>query len=130
MLPPMRPKPIIPSCIGSSPVTRLCERSCHGVLERGQAARDVLAEMDAQDAPAAFDQNPEIAVRLRRLDDTESEFLIRYLDVGGVVAGDLEEHAGIGASLVGLSGRMKEPRPEADASSDTFAVAYQDADIL
>src|ERR1700730_16274108 len=87
MLPPMRPKPIMPSCIWPSPVVLLCERLPRGVLERRQPGRDVRAEMDAQGAPAAFSHHLEVAARLRGLDDTEGVFLVRYLEIGGVVAG-------------------------------------------
>jgi hypothetical protein len=86
--------------------------------------------MDAQDTPVAFDQHLEVAARSRRLDNTESVFLTRYLDIGRIVASDLQEHAGVRAALVGLPGGMQEPRSEAEAGGDALAVADQDADIL
>ena len=88
------------------------------------------AEMDAQDTPVALGQYLEVAARLRRLDDTERIFVIRNIDVGGVVAGDLKENAGVRPALVGLAGRMKEPRPEPEASRDALAVANQDANLV
>ena len=88
------------------------------------------AEMHAQHPPFALGQHLEIAARLRRLDDAEGVFLVRHLEIGGIVAGDLQEHAGVRAALVGLPRRMQEPRPEAEAGGDALAVADQDADIL
>src|SRR5579864_4375210 len=86
--------------------------------------------MHAQDTPIAFDQHREVAARLRRLDDTEGVFFARYLDIGRIVASDLQEHAGVRTALVGLSGGMQEPRSEAEAGGNPLAVADQDADIL
>ena len=83
------------------------------------------AEMDAQGPAAALGQHVEIAPRLRRLDDAEGEFAAGYRQVSGIVAGDLQEHPGIGAALVGLTGRMQEPRAEAEAGRDALAVADQ-----
>src|SRR5580704_6158881 len=125
ILPPMRPKPIMPSCIGLLPIFRLCQRVSNGVLERCQAGGDVRAEMDAQEAPVAFGQHFEVAARLRRLDDAKGVFLIRHLQIGGVIAGDLQEHAAIWAAFVGLPGRMQEPRPKAKTGGDVLAIADQ-----
>src|SRR3981189_1162678 len=86
--------------------------------------------MDAQDTPVALGQHLEVAARLRRLDNTEGVFLVRHLDIGEVVAGDLQEHAGVRAAFVSLPRRMKKSRPEGEAGRDALAVADQDADIL
>ncbi len=67
---------------------------------------------------------------MRRLDHTEGVSLIRYFEIGGVVAGDLKEHASVRAAFVGLPRRMQEPRSKAEAGGDSLAVADQDADIL
>src|SRR6478736_8140109 len=88
------------------------------------------AEMYTQHPPSAFGQHLEIAARLRRLDDAEGVFLVRHREIGRIVAGDLEEHAGVRAALVGLPRRMQEPWPEAQAGGDALAVADQGADIL
>ena len=114
----------------SSPVICSCERLPDRLLESCQSRRDMWAEMHAQHPPIAFGQHLEIATGFRRLDDTEGVFLVRHLEIGGIVAGDLQEHAGVRAALVGLPRRMQEPRPEAEAGGDALAVADQDADIL
>src|SRR5687767_11819053 len=130
MLPPMRPKPIMPSCIWPCPVIVSCERSSNGVLESRQTGCDMHAKMDAQDTPAALGQYLEVAARLRRLDDTKSIFVTRNIHIGGIVAGYLKEHAGIRPALVGLARRMKKSRPEPEAGSDTLAVANHEADLV
>ena len=130
MLPPMRPEADHADLHWSSPVIGSCERLPDGILEGRQSRRDMGAEMHAQHPPVALGQHLEIAARFRRLDDTESVFLVRHLEIGGVVAGDLQEHAGVRAALVGLPGRMQEARPEAEAGGDALAVADQDADVL
>ena len=130
MLPPICPETDHADLHWSSPVIGSCERLSDGIREGRQSRRDMRAEMHAQHAPIALGQHLEIAARLRRLDDTEGVFLVRHLEIGGVVAGDLQEHAGVRAALVGLPGRMQEPRSEAEAGGDALAVADQDADIL
>jgi hypothetical protein len=102
----------------------------NGVLERREPGCYMPAEMDAQHPPVALRQDIEIAARLRRFDDAEGVFLVRHLDIGAVVAGYLQVHAGIGPALVSLSGRMKESRSKAEAGGDALAIADQDADIL
>src|ERR1700676_4043681 len=108
MLPPILPSPTMPICIRLLPKSASSKRLPDGIFERRHPDRDVRAEMDAQHTPVAFGQDIEIAARLRGLDDAEGVFLARHLEIGGGVAGDLQEHAGIGAAFVGLSGRMKE----------------------
>ena len=62
-------------------------------------------------------EHVEIAARLRRLDDAERVPVPGDLDVDHVVAGDLQEHTGVGTALVGLAGGVQEPRPEPDDTS-------------
>ncbi len=131
MLPPMRPKPIMPSCIWPSPVIVAHASACRTASSRVvNPAATCAPRWTRKHTPVALGQHLEVAARLRRLDDTERIFLIRHLQIGGIVAGDLQEHAGVRPALVGLARRMKEPRPEAEASGDALAVADQDADIL
>ena len=122
MLPPMRPSPTMPICIVHSLQIALFERRIHGASQLGQALVDVL-EMDAQRAAAAFHQHLEIPARLRSLHHAEAVVMAGHVDVGRVIAGDLQEHAGIRAALVGLPGRMLEARSEAEAGRGAGLVA-------
>jgi hypothetical protein len=95
----------------SSPVIGLVgsyERLPDGFFESRQSRRDVCAEIHAQDSPIALCECLEVAARFGRLDDTKGVFLARYLEIGGVVATDLQEHAAsirwIVVDLAGMSG--------------------------
>src|SRR5260370_12337454 len=88
------------------------------------------AEMHAQHTPAALGQHLEVAARLRRLDDGEGEFLPGDRKVVGILAGDLQEHAGVWTALVGLPGRMEEGRSKAEAGGDPLAIADHAPDVL
>src|SRR6202030_2714144 len=99
MLPPILPSPIMPICIRPLPLF------AHASACRTASLSDVK--------PVAFGQHLEIAARLRRFDDAESvlsgpalgdsgTWRFRHLEIGGVVAGDLQEHACTRTSLVGL----------------------------
>src|SRR5882724_722592 len=79
--------------------------------------------MDAQQAPAALGEDVEVAARLRRLDSAEAVATAGHVELRGIIAGDLEKDAGIGAAFIGLAGGMQEARPEADAGRDVLGVA-------
>src|SRR6478752_4271836 len=120
MLPPIRPRPIMPSCIRKIP---LIERFRDGGIQRCKRRLEVTLEMDTQRAPAAFGQHVEIAARLRRLDDAKAGFLARHRQIPGVVGRDLQEYAAAGSALVGLAGRMQEARAEFGAGRNVAPVA-------
>src|SRR6202171_4158693 len=128
MLPPIRPKPIMPSCIGilycCVSTTRSGNRVCdHALIQRIvnrgiqylQSRLEIALEMHAQRTAAALGQHVEIATRLRRLDHAESSLLTGYRDILGVIGGDLQEYAAVRAPLVSLSGGMQETRAELGA---------------
>src|SRR6516164_11783036 len=79
--------------------------------------------MDTQRAAAAFCKDSKVAPRLRRLDHAKGVLLARNRQVLGVVAGDLQEYAGIGSALVGLSRRMKKARAKPENCGHLFLVA-------
>ena len=60
--------------------------------ELRQPRIDIL-EMDAQRAATAFHQHLEITAGLRRLHDAETVGMAGHVDIGRIVAGDLQEHA-------------------------------------
>ena len=67
-----------------------------------------MLEVDAERASAPLDKIVEVAAGLRRLDDAKAVGVTGHDHIGRVVAGDLKEHAGIRAALVGLPGRVLE----------------------
>src|SRR5215813_9251555 len=132
MLAPMRPRPIIPSCILSAPLTLIVKETTSAAkISSIQALRDcfrqcfkprvqIFPEMNSQCATAAFGEHGEIPARLRGFDDTKRVFLARNGKVGCVVTGDLQEDAAVRPSFVGLSGRMQEARAKAEAGGNSF----------
>ena len=89
MLPPMRPRPIIPSCITRRPPVDPRDAAA-ALLQRLVVARRLRADQAAK---------PNVAAGDRQL-------------VAGVVD-DLEEEAGVRPALVQLPGRVQVARPEA-----------------
>src|SRR5215831_3001769 len=79
--------------------------------------------MNAQRAPSPFCQHLKVAASLRRLDHAEAVGMAWHANVGGIVTGDLQKHAGIRTTLEDLSGRVLEARPETDAGCRAGVVA-------
>src|SRR5919197_1648108 len=90
MFPPIRPRPIIPSCICLS-----------------------LLEMDARDAAAALLQRREVARGLRADQLREAERLIRDRQLVTGLVDDLQEEPRRRAALVQLARRVQIARAEA-----------------
>src|SRR5258708_4228585 len=86
--------------------------------------------MYAQGAPLALCQDVKIATRLGCLHRSEGIFLSWYRQINGIIAGDLQKDAGVGAAFVGLSGGVQEARTKTQAGGNAFAVAYGMADGL
>src|SRR6185312_3925643 len=82
-----------------------------------------VAHVYSQRAAAARLQHLEVAARLGRLHDSERVTPAGDLEVGRVVARDLQEHTAVRPALVGLAGRMEKAWPEAGAGGDLAAVA-------
>src|SRR5215469_16542592 len=128
----MRPSPIIPSCIASLRYGcgRLFEGLFDGGSERFEALRDAVREVHAQRTAATFGEHVEIAARLRCLDDAERIFGARHLKISRIAASDLQEHATVWATLVGLAGRMQEAGAEAQAGGELLPVADRQTQFL
>src|SRR5579864_352183 len=106
MLPPMRPSPMTPICICFTPYKMkapLLKRCINCPSQLGQPCIDIR-QVDAERAPAAFHQHLEIAARLRRLHHAEAVGMAGHLDIGRIIASEVEEHPGIRAALVSLPG--------------------------
>jgi hypothetical protein len=63
-------------------------------LQSLQAGSEVRAEMSAPSAALALEQDLKITSSLGRLDQTETILLSRHRQIDGVIAGDLQAHAG------------------------------------
>src|SRR5690348_12153192 len=109
MLPPIRPRPITPSCIAAFlPEHESCHRLPDGVSDDLQPAADFRTEMEPEDTPPALGEDVEVAARLRRLDDAETVRAPRHLEIRRRIGGDLQEHAGVRPPFVCLAGGMQE----------------------
>src|SRR6185295_6161063 len=97
---------------------RLGQRFIDRRGERCEPRLDVLADVHTQRTPAALDQYRQVAASLRRFHHAERELVARNFDIRGIVARDLQEHAGVRPAFVSLTGRVQEPRPEPEAGRD------------
>src|SRR3954454_13860629 len=126
ILPPIRPRPIMPSCMATP--------SGQGALDCGVEHRQPLFEITlqvyAQGAAAAPGQHLEIAARLRRLDHSETGLLPGNGKIVAVIGGELQEHAAVWTALVGLTGGMQKARPEFSAGGDMAFVTNREPDAL
>src|SRR5664280_2778205 len=123
ILAPILPSPITPICICFAPYKNaLFERRIHCAGKLRQARIDIL-EVNTQRAATALNQHLEVAAGLRGLHHAETVGMAGHVDVGWVIAGNLQEHAGIRAAFVGLPRRMLEARSEAEAGGGTGFVA-------
>src|SRR5271169_751874 len=100
------------------------------MAQGGETGIEITGDVRPQGAPTAFGKNPEIAARLRLLDDPKGIGMAGHRQILGIVAGDLQEDAAVRSALVGLSRRMLEARPEADACGCLRAVTNGATDAL
>src|SRR5437868_15157539 len=69
--------------------------------------------MDPQRAPAALCKNSEIAASLCCLDDAKGVLLPGNGQIFRVIASDLQKHAAVRSTLIGLTRRVKKTRTKA-----------------
>src|ERR1700742_5236741 len=116
MLAPIRPRPIIPSCMNYFPffpvIARryLPEGLLNGINKFCKARINILAEMHAQGAAVAFGKHLKITPRLCGFDNAKGVFLPRHRNVHIIVTSDLQEDAAVRPALVRLPCRMQEAR--------------------
>ena len=79
--------------------------------------------MDPQRAASALDQHRQVAAGLRSLNHAKAIAAAGNADILRIMAGDLQENAGIRSALVGLAGRMLESRSEAETGRRAGRVA-------
>src|SRR3954454_9415249 len=104
---PIRPRPIMPSCIRCS---------C-------RAASDVL-QVESGDPPAAFLERRIVTRRLRADQAAEAERLPRDGELLAGIVDDLQEETDVRPALVQLPGRMEIARPVA-VRDDEAALAAE-----
>src|SRR5262245_49873434 len=120
MLAPIRPRPMIPSCISNLlSGARLANR----LFKLLQSEANVAPEVHTQRAAATRDEHLKIAAGLRRLHDIKRVRLARHGQVRRGITGDLQEDAAVGSALVGLSRRVKKARTKTGARRYPLAVA-------
>ena len=102
----------------------------HGLGKRFEAGLQILAEMDAEGAAAAFSEDIEVTASLRGLYGAERVFLIGHGEVGSIVAGDLEKYAAVGATFVSLSCGMQKSRAETEARGEFLFVTNDVTEFL
>ena len=112
MLPPIRPRPIIPMRMSEPLVSQARAAATSRPIVRKPGIH-VSLDVDAQPRPAALGQHVEVAERLRQLDGPKARPVAGNGEVGVGFPGDLEEHAARRPALIGLAGRMEEARAEA-----------------
>src|SRR5580700_4012116 len=138
MLAPILPSPTIPSCIDISPVCfyafqqlpALCQCLANRRLQGCESRFHVLAEVHAEGASSAFREYCEIAAGLCGFDDAEGVLLIGNGKIDGVVAGDMQEDAGIGSAFVGLAGGVQKARTKSKNRRDLLLVPHAVANGL
>ena len=86
--------------------------------------------MDAQRAPAAFEQNREVPARLGVLHDAKGGAMPRDGQVVPIVRSNLKKHAVVRAAFVSLARRMQKTWPEFKAGRNTAPIAYRQPQLL
>src|SRR5262249_28735274 len=124
MLAPIRPRPIIPSCIEA---WLLCEKTsaANCAFELSQSPRDVFAEVNTKQAPATLRECLKIAHRLRLDQLPERVIRFRHGQRLGWLIHELHEEACIRPTLVQLAGRVQEPRTVAERRRKTRRVSQR-----
>src|SRR5271170_1390159 len=100
------------------------------MAQGGETGIEITGDVRPQSAPAALGKDPEIAARLRLLDDAKGIGLARHRQILGIVTGDLQEDAAVRSALICLSRRMLEARAEADTGRRFGPIANGVADAL
>src|SRR5579871_142278 len=152
ILPPIRPSPIIPSCIvllclcsqrsfflipsvarnpyplihrgysDPSPSVRDCRKN--SLLETLQPRLYILWQMHSQRTPFAIGQYLKVSPSLSRLYGSECVLLSWHRQINSIVARDLQEHASVRTAFVGLSSGMQETRAKAQAGCNVLAITH------
>ena len=93
----------------------------NGLLQPCQAGPDVRSQMHAQRPTPATQQHLKVATGLGRLHHPKCESLVRYPEVEGVIARDLQEHAAVRTALVRLAVECRKRGPNSRQVATRFA---------
>ena len=133
MFAPIRPRPIIPSCIRVTFKTPSLYFVRNRIIDCVRKFRERLVylerEVQARSATIALVQRFEIAEGLRALERLERRHP-RNREIERRVGGELEEDARVRAALVELAGRVQEARAETDGGRDLERVANLQPDVV
>src|SRR6266568_4012386 len=129
MLAPIRPRPIIPSCMlapfQNGTVATLRQYLPDDGFELRQVCLRVFPNMHPQGAPVSIGEHLEVAAGLRRLDDAKGIFMSGNRQINGVVAGNLQKNSAVGTAFIGLASGVQKAWSKTEARSHTLAVADQ-----
>lgn len=95
-----------------------------------EAGCQVLAQVDPQRPASTFRQDLEVSPGLRRFDHAEGVLLPGHGEVGGIIAGDLQNDAAVRSTLVSLTRGMKEPRTKFEAGGHSLPVTQRQTQFL
>src|SRR5246127_4412600 len=108
----------------------LQERLFYRAAKRSQSSSYIRPQMNSQCAAISFRKNLKVTASLRRFYDPECVFLLRHGNIDFVIASDLEKHAGVGPTLIGLTCGMLETRTEFRTGGYAFLVTNGVTDRL
>ncbi len=127
MLPPIRPRPIMPSCMAYLPSDNASVIAASSIVARPDARSPLMCTRNARrPRSVSTSKSPRACAALMT---PKLALLAGYRQILVVVGGDLQEHAAVGAALVGLSGGMQEARAEFGAGRDMAFVAHRQAHL-
>ena len=98
-------------------------KCCKSLLE-------IAADMHAQGTAFALAQHVKITTCLCALDHAKGVAGAGYGQVPRIIRRNLEEHAGVGASCVGLTCGVEEARPKTCGGGNGFGIAHMQAGVL
>src|ERR1700693_810279 len=86
--------------------------------------------MHTKCASPSLGEHRKVSARLSCLHDAKRIFLLGNRKILSVVTCDLQENTAVGATLVGLPGRVQEPRSKSENGRDVLCVPHLVANLL
>src|SRR3981189_2034463 len=104
----MRPRHEVPLALSSW--ISASTGASHRLQDLRKSRVNIGAQVDPQRSPAALHQHLEVTSRLRRFCNAERVLLTGHRQIGSIVAGDLEENAGVRPTFIRLTSGVKKTR--------------------